>query len=148
MQIDTEHHAVAIERWLDAAGDELSTPDLISLFERALATLWERANRTLGEITLAAIVDRVLHVASEQYPFVSISKGEGEPIRFDARPLGAVQHDKRLREVICFVLTELVAVLGSLTGEILTPGLLAALANVEPRPRATVAADDAEGAKR
>jgi hypothetical protein len=123
-------HAVAVEQWLEDAGAELPAPKLIALLELALATLWTRANRTLGEITLGAIVDRVLHVTSERYPFLSISLCASDPVRFQVHPLGAVQHDKRLREVIAFVVAELIGVLGNLTDEILTPGLLEALDTV------------------
>ncbi len=143
MPQDAATHAAAVERWLEAAGDELSAPALISLLERALATLWNRASRTLGEVTLSAIVERVLYVASEEYPFVAINRSSATPGRFEVRQLGAVQHDRRLRTVVGFVIAELVGVLGALTDEILTPGLLAALETVGREQDAGI--DDAEG---
>ena len=123
-------HALAVEQWLEDAAADLPAPRLIALLELALATLWVRANRTLGEVTLGAIVDRVLYLASERYPFLAISRSAADPVRFEVHQLGAVQHDKRLRDVIGFVVAELIGVLGNLTDEILTPGLLEALDDI------------------
>jgi hypothetical protein len=138
-----------VESWLEGAAHDPSAPQLITLLERALGALWQAALVTLGEVTLAAIVDRVLFTASERYPFVSITQTEGAATSFHVLQLGAVQHDRRLREVMCFVLAEFLGVLGNLTDEILTPSLHAALASVRSDEAERLDPDrDAEGGTR
>ena len=128
---DEASHAAHVEAWLDGAAKNLPPARLVTLFERALGALWKRAHFTLGEVTLTAIVDRVLYTATEKYPFLSTLKVEGSGIRFDEfRKQGAVQHDRHLPEVVRFVLVEFLTVLGNLTDEILTPALHAELSKV------------------
>jgi hypothetical protein len=64
---DEAEHAAAVGAWL-ARTSALPSERMIQAFELAFAALWRRAHHTLGEVTLGAIVDRVLHVASEHYP--------------------------------------------------------------------------------
>lgn len=86
-------------------------------------------NKTLGEITLRAVTDRVVHVCSEDYPFLSLLR---------IMPDGAVRCDELRRHVSALVpeelqrgardvLIELLTVIGSLTAELLTAELHAAL---------------------
>jgi hypothetical protein len=145
MHPDASHHAPLVERWLDATAGDLDAPRLNALLERTLLALWNGAHNTLGEVTLSAIVDRVLYVASEQFPFVAITRVEGHGASFAVRSLCDVQNERRLREVMSFVLAEFLGVLGNLTDGILTPALHTALASVtreEPEP---VARDEDEG---
>jgi len=129
---DEADHAAYVEAWLDGAAKSLPPAQLVSLFERAMGALWRRAHVTLGEITLTAIVDRVLYTASEKYSFLSTLKIDGTGIRFDEfREQGAVQHGHHLPEVMRFVLVEFLTVLGNLTDDILTPALHAELSKVE-----------------
>ena len=147
---DEASHAARVGAWLDGAAKNLPPAQLVTLFERALSALWQRAQFTLGEVTLTAIVDRVLYTASEKYPFLSTLKVEGSGIRFDEfRQQGAVRHDRHLLEVVRFVLVEFLTVLGNLTDEILTPALHAELSTVtlEEPGRTGGDDDDAEGAR-
>jgi hypothetical protein len=74
----------------------------------------------------------VLYNAAEQFPFLSgvkLDASGANPLRElgdRARSVDSVE----LRRGICFVLTELLTVLGNLTAEILTPELHAALSSV------------------
>jgi hypothetical protein len=131
MPPDEASHAAHVGAWLDGAAKNLPPAQLVTLFERALGALWQRAHLTLGEVTLTAIVDRVLYTASEKYPFLSTLKVEGSGIRFDEfLQQGAVQHDRHLPKAVRFVLVEFLTVLGNLTDEILTPALHAELSKV------------------
>ena len=151
MRPDETSHAAYVKGWLDGAAKRpksLSTALLVSLFERAMGALWRRAQVTLGEVTLAAIVDRVLYTASEKYSSLSMLKVEGTGVSFgEFRQRGAAQHDSDLREVIRFVLVEFLTVLGNLTDEILTPALHAELARVALEEPGNVRAGD-DGANR
>lgn len=112
------------------SAEGLSSDELLQLFEQAMAALWNRAHRTLGDVTLGAITDRVLYSASERFaPFESL-KVEANGIDFrQLRERGVFDADD-LAEGIRFVLVEFLAVIGNLTGEILTPALHLELSKV------------------
>jgi len=146
--LDEAAHAECVEAWLERTAKTLAPAQLVTLFERALSALWRRAEVTLGEVTLTAIVDRVLYTASETYPFLSALKVEETGIGFDRfREQGA--HVANLPEAVRLVLVEFLTVLGHLTDEILTPALHAELSKVAlERPGAVRGNDDgAEGAR-
>jgi hypothetical protein len=145
---DEADHAGYVDAWLDGAATTPAPAQLITLFERALGALWQRTEVTLGEVTLTAIVDRVLYTASEQHPFLSTLTVEGAGISFDGlRAHGA--HDTNLREALRLVLVEFLTVLGHLTDEILTPALHAELSGVALEGPGAVGGsdDDAPGAR-
>ena len=101
----------------------------VAVFARAL---WNQAYLTLGEITLTAIVDRVLYDAAERFPPFESLKVEATGI--DCRELRdkpEVWDDRDLAEGIRFVLIEFLIVIGNLTAEILTPALHAELSKVK-----------------
>ena len=145
MHPDAAHHTTFVESWLDEAARDLDAVGLNTLLERALLALWSGANATLGEVTLSAIVDRVLYVASERFPFVSVTRVEDNGVSFTVRPLCDLQNERRLREAVGFVLAEFLGVLGSLTDGILTPALHGALAKVERIDAEPVVRDEDEG---
>ena len=132
--VDTGQHAVCVDTWLDRNARDVSSKDLLGLFEAALGALWARTKTPLGEVTLTAIADRVLHNAAEKFPFFSSLRVEpAEGIQFGGL------HERRgslqaadLTQGIRFVLVELLTVLGNLTSEILTPELHAELSRVTP----------------
>ena len=114
---------------------------LLRLIEAALGALWARTQTTLGEVTLTAIAERVLHNTSEKFPLFSSLKVEptgGIPFR-DLRERITSADDSGLREAIRFVLVEFLTVLGNLTAEILTPELHSELTNFAlPEPSGRV----------
>ncbi len=130
--LDEGHHEAFVDAWLARCASGLSPEDLLRLFETAFCALWARTETTLGEITLTAIVSRVLHNASETAPFLSSVEIEPEG-RFDCHTLldGIGDVDPiELRDGIRSVLVELLTVLGNLTAEILTPEMHASLSEV------------------
>lgn len=110
-----------------ATAASLPREQRLALFERALSALWGRTYRTLGEVTLSAIVDRVLHDVAEDHPLVSAL--EMVPGGFRVGELASGDLDN-LDEAIEVTLTELLTVIGNLTADILTPGLHATLSSV------------------
>ena len=117
---ENTHQAVVVS-WLRRAPDE--PQGLVRAFEATFAALWQRTRLTLGDMTLTAIVDRVLHVATEQFPVLgSFELVEGGLRWSEPPPAPGVVRD-RLPEGIRFVLVEFLTVLGNLTAEILTPAL-------------------------
>jgi hypothetical protein len=123
--VDEGQHAACVDAWLERSATGLSSEPLLRLFEAALGALWIRTKTTLGEVTLTAIAERVLHNASEKYSLLWSLKVEptgGIQCRELRERIGSVQLPE-LSEAIRYVLVELLTVLGNLTAEILTPEL-------------------------
>src|SRR6187431_1718021 len=127
---DDHEHAACVEQWRRRLGDELDAAALIRAFERAYGAVWQRARLTLGDITLVAIGDRVLHDAAEQYPIL-------RDVRLEVAGISTEELQRRasgleiqeLERAVRTVLVELLAVLGRLTAGVLTPPLHAALSD-------------------
>ncbi|HLM48507.1 MAG TPA: hypothetical protein VK458_31875 [Myxococcaceae bacterium] len=120
--------------WREEWSGTLSQSELIDVLERSLDALWRRAHQSLGEVTLMAIVDRVLHQASEKYPHFAALEVETSGVHLGELRASAPALDVALlEESIVFLVAELLRVLGVLTGEILTPGLHAELRKVTGR---------------
>jgi len=120
--------------WREEWSGKLSQSELIDVLERALDAIWRRAHMSLGEVTLMAIVDRVLHQASEKFPHLAALKVDTNGVNVGELRASAPALDvKLLEESIVFLVAELMRVFGTLTGEILTPGLHAELRKVKGR---------------
>lgn len=127
MRAGESEHEIVVNGWLRRTAKGQSVESLIEGFGDAFTALWHRSHTTLGDVTLAAIADRVLHVATEQFPILA-------PLEIDATGLScrelrahaSLQHEQ-LSDAIRFVLVELLTVLGDLTAEVLTPALHAEL---------------------
>ncbi len=124
-------HSAAVELWVESAVSGLSAAETFEDLDEALGALWRRSVRTLGDVTLMAIADRVLHDAAEKFPLLSPLTVDSNGLRFEqlrarAAALGQVQALEASR----FVLTEFLTVLDTLVAGILTPALHAELAKV------------------
>jgi len=93
--------------------------------------MWQRAHLTLGKVTLNAIAGRVLHSTGRRYPMLS-------PLTLDEQGLrcreliGGSSDQSELENAVRSLLVEFLAVLGSLTGGVLTPALHAELSKLVP----------------
>jgi len=122
-------HASRVDAWLDQV-KSLSADRQLDALEAAFAAIWQRAHRTLGDVTLAAIVDRVLYLAREKFPVLSSIEVGDAGMRVGALREAEIASRADLVDGMRFVLVELLTVLGNLTGEILSPALHAELAKV------------------
>jgi hypothetical protein len=114
--IDAREHGACVDAWLERAADRLPSDKLLLAFDQGFAALWGRAHQTLGDVTLMAIVDRVLYVAAEQYPFLSALKVEPAGLRCqELQQQAASLRREELAEAVRFVLVEFLTVLGTLT---------------------------------
>jgi hypothetical protein len=120
-----------------------TTAQLVALFERAIDAMWQRAQLTLGEVTLAAIVDRVLYTAAARFPALAALKLEPGGVDFDElRARAGSLKEAEFAQAVQFALLEFLSVLGHLTAEILSPALHAELSRVtlddldQPQPEA------------
>lgn len=122
--MDGNEHDACVDAWLQRAASDLTLEQHLARFERAFAAVLVRAHQTLGEVTVMAVLDRVLYVAAERYPL--LSKLEAGATRVSCRALLSVAPALPMAECVeatRFVLVEFLTVLGKLTAEILTPAL-------------------------
>ena len=119
MPRDLYDHSNLVNSWMGQEANGCTSKQLVELFERAMVALWNRSHLTLGEITLASIVDRVLYNAAEKFRAQNANFKGGE-----------------LSEGMRFVITEFMVVIGNLTAEILTPVLHAELSKVTLKKQA------------
>lgn len=128
---DTRSHTQRVNIWMEQATKGLTSEQLVQLFEQALGALWRRANLTLGEVTLTAIVDRVLHNAAEKFPLLESLEVEASGVNCRLLREAANSESKgELTEGIRFALVEFFVVIGNLTAEVLTPALHSELSKV------------------
>jgi hypothetical protein len=136
--MEEDLHSPFVDAWMVRIGRGLPPERLVRIFEHALAAIWQRCRVTLGEVTLGAIVDRVLHHASEKFPVLAPLEVEPTGVGFDHLRENARTLDRdQLAEGIRFVLVHFLGLLGTLTAEVLTPALHAELSQV--------ALDEAQG---
>jgi hypothetical protein len=129
--VDENDHSACVNAWMERAAKGLPAERLIQVFEQGFAAIWRRAHRTLGDVTLTAIADRVLVSVAEQFPTFSGLKVEATGLQCKElhERTGALRRD-HLAEGIRFVLVEFLTVLGNLTADILTRARHAELAKV------------------
>lgn len=133
MQED-DPNVTCVASWIERAAGGLSSDELVQLFDLALAALWKRSYRPLGDVTVAAIMDRVAHDATERFPLIAGLQVEASRVScvdLHRRAAGMSDGDgAALREGIRFMLVEFLTILGNLTADIFTPALRDALSVV------------------
>lgn len=126
-------HGAIVDAWLERVAQLQDSEPLLRAFEQGFAAMWRGASRTLGDVTLAAIVDRVIYNAAERFPEFSALTVEANGLSCKAllSPSVTLQRDALL-EGIRFVLVEFLTVLGNLTAEVLAPRLHDELSKIGP----------------
>jgi hypothetical protein len=136
---DPSPHERAVDAWLDGLPDGLPMEDVVDLFRQACGAIWRRAELRVGEVTLLAIGDRVLHDARNHFP----DKPACIDVAASGFQLDALCDAKHkfdaagCRGVLRFVLIDFLRILGRLTAEVLTSSLHAELRTVAPRRTAS-----------
>jgi len=118
---ERDHHEV-VDAWIADQADGLTAVELLPLFEAAVGAVWLRAHRTLGDVTLRAIMERVLHTVTVGHPALSALTLDTGGLRFGGIAPGATGREELLAGIRC-LLVEFLTVLGNLTADILTPVL-------------------------
>jgi hypothetical protein len=128
---DRYDHLEVVNHWMEQAANGLSSAQVLSLFEQAMGALCQRAYLTLGDVTLTAIVDRVLYNAAEKFPLFEVLEPGTRGINCDKLHNRSFNKDNTdLVEGIRFVLAEFLVVVGNLTADVLTPALHSELCKV------------------
>jgi hypothetical protein len=119
-----EEHAPLVDAWIRETTNDLSSQRLVQLFGEGIQALEKRTLVTLSDVTLGAILDRVLHDSQKKYPFLSGLKIGPTGISFDeSLPRIDQQEPARVIESFRSFLIEFLTILGNLTGGILTKPL-------------------------
>jgi len=84
----TNTDSTCVDAWMEHAAG-LPAARLVDLFDLGFAAMWRRAHLTLGEVTLTAIVDRVLYSAAERFPGFSALAVDTNGLRFSVRNSGS-----------------------------------------------------------
>ena len=122
-------HAARVEAWRRRVGADHSARASLDALERGFGAVWRRAHVTLGDVTLMAIGDRVLHDAAARFPFLSRLRLEATGLSSEDLMHDAASLDTReLDAAVEILMTELLSVLSRLTANVLTPALHAELA--------------------
>lgn len=126
MQLNS--HFRQVELWVEQKLNGLSHGEVIEAFNKAFQRVWGKAELTLGRVTMQAIADRIVHVGHEEYPWLSPIHKSNDGIDLSELTQN-INHisDKELRLGLSYVLAEFLRVLGSLTAEIISSKLHAAL---------------------
>jgi hypothetical protein len=133
-----EVHAQCVQAWLEARGaHEADNTRRTDLLLAGLHAICERARPSLGDVTLAAIVQRAIHTAERRHADLAqlgLRVTDAGTIGI-TNPL-APRID--LEPAVTDVLVEILHVLGGLTAGALTPVLHAALAGAADESPALV----------
>lgn len=110
--------------WWQRAAADASEGERRRLLEDALGAVWRRARGTLGDITLAAIMERVLSdVADRSDVLRDLTLDDDGRLR--RLPGDDTDAPAETEQALLVVLAELLSVIGRLTADILTPALRA-----------------------
>ena len=136
-------HAATVMLWIAGSLAGKPAAQMVQALEEAFGAMWRRAEVTLGEVTLMAITDRVLHDAVGRFPILAPLKLSAAGLDTAALRESAADADVgQLQEAIHFMLAQFLTVLGNLTADILTRALYAVLVMETERHRGR---GDAEG---
>lgn len=129
--IEANDHRSCVDAWMGLSARDATSRQLLEIFEKGFASMWERALTTLGNVTLMAILDRVLYNAAERFPALAPLETDESGVRTDKLRdrIDGLDRDQ-LRDGLRFILVEFLTVLGNLTAEVLTAALHSALAKV------------------
>jgi hypothetical protein len=138
MTTDPYDDAACVDEWRRRLGDHLDPAELTRAFERAFRLVWNAAQLTLGDVTLAAIADRVLFDAAEAHPLLGSVRLDAAGISCEELERKAAALDRGdLEKAMRTMLVSLLEVLGRLTAGVLTPLLHAALSDDRDEESAT-----------
>ncbi len=121
----------AVSEWLTEAAKDLPQERLLVLFEKAVDALWRRARWSIGAVSLIAIVDRAITIGAGHWPLLSLLHVDASGVYF--QDLGKHIETASVGEVVFgmqVLLAEILAIIGALTSDMLTPVLQQALARV------------------
>ncbi len=118
------HSEEQIDAWLEQATKNLPAKKIVAVFSHALKALSRKASRSLNQLTLMAIVNRVLFQCKDKFPLLQNLKVDSTGINFDQYQFQLEQADaEELKESFRYLFVELLSILGDLTADVITSGI-------------------------
>ena len=119
-----EDHTRTVEAWAQAATLGLSLPQLVDLFEFAMSKLWRRSCLTIGDVTMAAVVDRALFNSVDRHSLLLPLKVDSTGLQWaEFRKSSGQLNKSEVIRAFTFFITEFIAITSNVTGEILSEPL-------------------------
>ena len=116
-----QYHSNKVRDWIESVTPGLSPPELIELFEFTITKLWSRSCIMIGDVTLLAILDRVLASFTETHKISFPLSIDSAGIRWDnLRKSGAKLKPDEIILALTYFATEFIAIAGSITGDLLS----------------------------
>ncbi len=143
-------HSRAVALWIENAllpDNELSSHVLVEEFEVLINSLMNTIRMSVGETTITAVADRVLYNSSEHYPVLMKIQLRDHGFDFTKMCDDASLKDlDEIKNAFHYFATELLFIIGKLSGGSLTPGLHAVLESRLSNQR-RVATESSKGEK-
>jgi hypothetical protein len=119
-----EHHSKFVSDWIRSATKGLLQEELLRTFEKAIDRLLAGTRISISEITMDAVLDRILDNCAESYPMMNQVFIEKTRFNFDDLRSEISKHrDEEIKSSFHYLITDFLFVIGNLTGEQLTPQL-------------------------
>lgn len=118
------HHAKQVDAWIKQMAGGLPSERLLRLFYDAICAIHNRSAKTLSDVTLSAVFDRVLLASQKKFSLLAKVRFESKGVSLDA--LFVQSSDlagDEIKDAFRFFLVELLTLLGNLTADILTKPL-------------------------
>ena len=126
MKPPRKSHAEVVDEWLGPAFSTRTSMEMFAVLGVGFEVIWKRAHRTLGDVTLRAIGERVLLDAVARTPWldgVELDDGGLQHASVGAAEVASAE----MAEAVRRLLVDLLSVIGNLTAEVLTGPLHAEL---------------------
>jgi hypothetical protein len=133
-EIRYKSHAHAVGVWLQKISSSLTPEQFVNAIEEVFDNLLDKTQITVSEVTLSAVLDRVLYNSCVKYPILNELKLDDAKLNFGGfkKNLKSASQSE-IKEAFQYFVTEFLFVIGNLTGEILTPMLYSELINNLPK---------------
>ncbi len=122
--------------WIERSTAQISEKAMIILVGRTLQKMLVAIHYSVSEVTLAAVLDRVLYNSSEQHSVLKGIKANGIKLNFAG--LKNVRNEN-MQDAFHYLITEFIYIIGNLTAERLTPVLYQVLEHAKVTAPATKA---------
>ena len=121
-QLRYAYHSETIETWIQKSTGKLSSQNLSEFLELAINDIILKAQTSISEVTVLAILERVLYNSAERYSLLREVKIENDKLQFAMlHPSYKSYSNSEIREAFHYLITEFLFIIGNLTGEQLTP---------------------------
>lgn len=91
-----KYHSSAIKSWIDQVPRDMTNSKFLNQIEKNLNAVFEATQVSVSEVTLVAILDRVLYNSAEQYPLLKCVKLVGTSLIFSE----ITSNDKALKQAL------------------------------------------------